>query len=239
MASIYPSTSNSKIEASNINYVNDHLKYLIGHLPTDLKNTLDGLIQYINPLQVVVKGGGQFERGETVNSIMLSWEANKPLKSIHINNGIGMLNPNSKSKFIGGIDLRSDLEYTLTFTANNNPDISSYDEVVKQTITIEFQDRIYYGVSQKDNLTNLTELTSSYLKSDRASDIILSGTDQYFYIAYPEKWGEATFYINNMWCTAWEETTISYTNEHSLKQSYVIYRSLYKQNGSNIKIKIR
>ena len=67
----------------------------------------------------------------------------------------------------------------------------------------------------------------------------MSGTGQYFYIAYPQGFGAASFTVGGLPNSAWTPFTNSYTNASGYITNYLIYRTDTLQFGSNVGITIQ
>lgn len=198
---------------------------------TTVDAALDNLLFY--PMSVNLSGGGTYEYGQTITDVNLSWSANKDISSQSLNNGIGTLDPTLRSYSHSGQSITSNTTYTITVTNDGS------GETKNNSTYIRFRHRRYWGTSSETSL-NDTQLQalSNELSTGRTQNRTLSASGEYFYFAYPASWGAASFKINGLQNTAWQETIRDVTNQHGHVESYRLYRSDFLQNGSGVEIEV-
>lgn len=111
---------------------------------------------------------------------------------------------------------------------------------ILRTRVDEDGDKIYWGVSEEEELTTESQIKSleSQFGEDRFIEKTLDATGgKYIYFSYLQAYGEGVFLFNTF-PTTFIKTTITITNEVGDDVDYFIYRSLNKQNGSSLTVKI-
>lgn len=193
----------------------------------EAKSAFDHLFQ--GEFKVNLHGGGTFEVGQQLTQVELTWEANKPIDSQFID-GIGSILPEARSYSFQSA-ITSDKSYKLTAFSGTE---SSSD-----TIRFRFKQRRFWGTSPLEYLSVSADVygeLESELADDGGQTRILSPAGTYMYFAFPKEWGDMHFTFNNMNLDAWDVRDMRLTNEYGYTQDYQIYRSWYKQNGTNIEL---
>lgn len=194
----------------------------------DLINRIENIENRLNPLKVNFRGESIFERGETVNNLLLQWDINKEVESISINNGVGYLTPNTREKYLRNLDLSNDITFEIIVKTNK--------EEARDSFKLKFKDRIFWGVSRDKDL-DISKLHNSLLAENKENVTFnFSGTDQYLYLALPHIWGNKTFYYSNLEFDYWEEFDTHYVNSFGVTRRYRVYKSIYRYNGSDINL---
>ena len=223
---ISSSGSIDDLKASDIEYINQNYPNL-----NDVQKALDKLL-YVNPqITNFTNNIGTVEKGRTITNVNLTWSLNKQVNSLSIS-GIGNINSSATSYNITNTSITSDKSYTLTANDGTNS--------VSATTSIVFRQKIYYGTNSNTVLTNsdILNLNSQFAIS-RVLNKNIDGNGEYIYFAYPSSFGAATFKINGLISTAWEQSTINFTNASGFTENYIIYRSTSIQYGTGISIEIQ
>lgn len=126
------------------------------------------------------------------------------------------------------------------FTGNIScsPGFSEWDPTTLTEAALKDMQR-YWGVSLSLSITgNEMQALPNYVKvyTDEHNFSYVT-TGGYLYYAHPKPLGTPTIYVNGFLNTAWVTSEVTVL-ENGVYVIYVIYRSIYKQNGSNIQIKI-
>lgn len=212
-------------------------------------NTIDSSISNVEDalnklLYVAISGSiynnvGTVEKGTIVSSVTLSWSYNKTPTSQSLST--------SGTPAIPALNI-SDRSYVYTnpITSNKTFSLSYSDGKTSPTTStsVNFLNKRYYGVSSKTDVSSQSALSllvgdlSGELSSSRAQSRTLSGNNQYMYFMYPASFGLATFKVNGLQNTAWELSSVSFTNSKGYTENYYIYRSTYLQSGSGIVVDV-
>lgn len=99
--------------------------------------------------------------------------------------------------------------------------------------------RRFWGVSTATSITGteMQALSGNAKVHSDTHNIIYNVTGGYLYYAHPQPLGTPIIYVNGFMNTAWITSTVMVL-ENGVYVTYVIYRSVYKQNGNNITLKI-
>ena len=181
------------------------------------------------PLSVNITGGGTYEIGQTVQSVVLNWTYNKPeIVSQSMNHSIGTLSP----------ALRTYTHYGQTITANRTYTIVGNDgrQGASDSTTVAFSHKRYWGVSPNATLTDAQIIAlSSEFSSSRAQTRTFDATGgRYFYFAYPAAWGAASFKVGGLAFSDVVLVTRNFVNASGNTTSFNIYRSGLIQTGPAI-----
>jgi len=173
----------------------------------------------------------KFEKGRTIDSILLSWQVEKNLNYQEISHGIGEVNLNLRSYTHSGISLSTDTDYRITLRSTDN-------EIVVLTTTVRFHPKIFWGLASIENIDTYTQLNQLQSKIDSSKHIntIFNAVDQYLYIAHPASYGLGSSKINGFIYSGWDIRSVNITNDYGYSVSYYIYRSIYRYNGTDINL---
>lgn len=165
------------------------------------------------------------EIGSTVTATTVTWNLNKDPKTIKIKFG-------SEAEETLEIDVRSK-EYTgKTVTSNTIITLTVTDErdaVVTKSVTIAFQPKVYWGVSNKSSLESgdILTLASSALAGSRARTFsVNAGEGEYIYYAIPSSFGTPTFNVGGFDGGFTKVGTISHQNASGYTQNYDVWKSV-------------
>jgi len=191
-------------------------------------------------------GGGTYEIGTTINSVVLNWAYNyAPDTSQSINNSIGSLS----------LPLRT-YTYTTPFTSAKTFTLSAVDSArgsASANTSVSFLNRRYWGVTTAAIMTS-ADITagSSELSSVISKNISYDCTGgRYFFYAFPASFGNLSTIntkVNNLSFSDWSDNAggsttsgfqLSVTNGSGYTATYNVYRSFNLQNGSYIPTEMR
>ena len=213
------SNIDTQIGDYDINLIQSRLNAL-EYIPVDI-------ISFNNSLNIV-------EKGSTINSIPFSWNLNKNVNSISINNGIGNISSSLRT-YTASVNINTNTTYTLTVN-----DGTAYSGSIDTASTsVLFQDKMYIGINSNQalNSSQIISLSGSFATS-RSKAFTINGNGQYIHICYPASFGDATFNVNGLLSNAFTKNLISFTNSQGYISNYYDYRSNTIQNGSSIQITV-
>lgn len=165
------------------------------------------------------------EIGSTVTATTVTWNLNKDPKTIKIKFGSEAeetLETDVRSKEYTGKTVTSNTIITLTVTDER-------DAVVTKSVTIAFQPKVYWGVSNKSSLESgdILTLASSALAGSRARTFsVNAGEGEYIYYAIPSSFGTPTFNVGGFDGGFTKVGTISHQNASGYTQNYDVWKSV-------------
>lgn len=159
------------------------------------------------------------ELGKTVNAVV-TWQLSRTPVSAVIN-GVDVT---GKTQFLDS-GVTSNKEYTLSVLDEKNKES-------RKTISIEFANYVYWGVSEADAATEsvIKILSDSELTNDKNKTVAFAANDQYIYYAYPSRLGESRFVYNGVAGGFTLVDQILVSNGSGYGEKYNIYRSDNKLN---------
>lgn len=182
----------------------------------DALNTLLQPILNINEFNINISTF--MEIGITVNWCDFTWSYNKDIVSQRIND----------------IELDKNVisyRYRTPFNTDKTFTLVAYDgrEEKTKSISVEFCNRIFYGVSLEpeggyDN-NFLNTLNYSFQKTRNNTIKVNPFGNQYIYYSAPTKYGECIISVNGFVGGFTKVATISYVNPYGFKEDYNIYKS--------------
>lgn len=185
------------------------------------------------------------EIGSTVNSVTLGWVISPTNATYQLRNITGLNQTNSVTNNQSTLSLTNlglTAGATWTLTVGDGLGITN-----TATTSVLFQNYMTWGRTTNATLNNqaLQALHTTgggagrAFATSRSRTISMSGTGQYFYIAYPQGFGEASFTVGGLPNSAWTAFTNSYTNSSGYVTNYLIYRTDTLQFGSNVGITVQ
>ena len=165
------------------------------------------------------------EIGSTVTATTVTWNLNKDPKTIKIKFGSEAeetLETDVRSKEYTGKTVTSNTTITLTVTDER-------DAVVTKSVTIAFQPKVYWGVSNKSSLESgdILTLASSALAGSRARTFsVNAGEGEYIYYAIPSSFGTPIFNVGGFDGGFTKVGTISHQNASGYTQNYDVWKSV-------------
>lgn len=186
-------------------------------------NTGDALasLLYVRPA-VTLTGGGTCEIGQTVTSVALNWAitGSKPVTSQSLNQGIGDITP---------LTLRTYTHSGQTITANRTYTITVSDgwNTAAANTTVAFSPKRYWGVSDKETLTDADILAlASEFSANRTQSRVLDCTGgRYFYFVWESSYGAGLFNVNGLANNAFTQVTRNMVNASGAVRNVIITRS--------------
>lgn len=99
--------------------------------------------------------------------------------------------------------------------------------------------KIFYGLSSDPTIDNagILALTGA-LSTTRAQTRVFNASNQFIYFAWPAAYGDGSFIVGNLPNSAWQKTTVQFTNSLGYTASYLVYRSEFAQNGAGISVQV-
>jgi len=184
------------------------------------------------PLMVTeFTGGGEYEKGQTVNTVTLSWNYNQPVTSQSIN---GMaLSIGTTTTTLTSQNITSNLTYVLTAGDGGT--------TVTAETAIVFKYKRYWGASENENLNQSQVLAlSSELSDDFVQTKTFNCTDgKYIWLAWPSEYGVPQFKVSGLTFSGMLKSTLfSFTNSSGATFSLDMYRTEDIQHGSTIKFEV-
>ena len=206
------------LDAANISYIN--LEYTTNTVADALN-----ILLYITPVVNLSNNIGTVELGTIISNLTLTWTLNKSVISQSINNGIGSISTALRTLSLSSLNITSDTTYTITVNDGKNS--------VNSSSSILFRNRRFWGTSSTATPdSNLINLINYELSGTRSQTRTFNPNNEYIYFGWPSRFGTPTFIVGGLTNSAWEKTTISYTNSKGYTENYDIYRSTFLQNGS-------
>lgn len=171
------------------------------------------------------------EIGSTVAATDVAWTLNKEPKTQKIkfsSEAEETLETSDRSKSYTGKNITSNSIIKLTVTDER-------DASVSKQVTIQFQPKVYYGVSadptalESDAINALTgALASSKARTFSAN----AGEGEYIVYIIPSSFGTPTFNVGGFDGGFRKTKTIEHTNASGYKQNYDIWQSVQPSLGS-------
>lgn len=165
------------------------------------------------------------EIGATVTATTVNWTLNKTPKTQKIKFG-------SEQEETIGNDIRSKAYTGKTVTANTTITLTATDErdaSVSKSVTISFQPKVYWGVSNKTSLAtaDILALANSALASSRGRTFsVNAGAGEYIYYAIPSSFGTPTFNVGGFDGGFVKVGTVSHKNASGYTQNYDVWKSV-------------
>lgn len=124
------------------------------------------------------------------------------------------------------------------FTGNVSGGFIEWDPTTLTQLALK-DCRRFWGVSTATSITGaeMQALSGNAKVHSDTHNIIYNVTGGYLYYAHPQPLGTPIIYVNGFMNTAWI-TSLVLVLENGVYVTYVIYRSVYRQNGNNITLKI-
>lgn len=175
-----------------------------------------------------LNGGGTFEIG-SVQTINLSWEYDRDIDNQYLNNS--ELSKEDRTAAIE--DVTENTTYTIKAVSGQ--------KTISKSVSAQFKLKRYYGVSEKESLTNddILSLTNNWAQRQLSTTIFDCTGGKYVYYIIPSNMiTDIEFWINGLRNTDWLIYEENITNTYNHVDSYTIYRLSNKQNGI-LKIEVR
>jgi len=212
-----------ELVAENIKYQNEYDDY------KNVKEGLDALL-YKEPI-VTLSGGNIYEKGTVVDTVNLTWEITKPVRSQILLPDIGDIDSNLREYTIENANISEDTTFSLIVNDGQTATIGE--------TSIIFKKYIYYGSSATLNLTNEEILTFSKSFETITENLITFDCSggKYLYIVIPTEYlNNIILKINGFIFNDVTKSEINLINESGYESSYVILKSNNIQTYSNLKM---
>lgn len=204
-------------------------------------------------LRIALQGGGggsttsvevaltnsvnRVERGSSVSTVVLSWSVTGGTIDAQTLTDVSTLDSAARYYNFTGLNLFADKTWTLTWSATSTTGDSFNGS---NTTTVLFSDKIYWGTSASTTLTNAQiQALSNSFSDTRVQTRTFNPAGKYIFFAWPVSYGPATYFkFNGFINSAWEQSTVNFTNASGATVSYYVYRSTYTQSGTGIQIEV-
>ena len=197
----------------------------------------DGKLAIVKYSPIVVSnvaGGGTYELGSTRTSITITWTVSGSNPVEQKVDGT-VVNNSDRSKTITGSWSSAK---TFTVTAKDAKGNSS-----SGSTSIGFALRKYYGVSDKDTLTNddVLALNNKPLGGNKtlAETTFNCSGGKYPWYCIPTSYGEPSFIVGGLPNSDFVKQELEITNASGHKDSYQLWRTKYIQTGEAVKIQVK
>ena len=205
-----------------------------------VRQALDSIL---NPLSLSLSGGGNYEVGRTITTVNLSWSINKEPAVQSLNQGIGELDPTLRS-YTGDAYITSNTTYRITIETVGG-------ESANAKTHFRFRHRQYWGINPQNlaaqidagsDVSGVVTGFNSRLKNGRnlstSVDASAGGGGNYFYVAYPARFGGASFVVNGLSVTGWARRSIDITNSLGHTETYYLYQSPNVYSGAGLNVAV-
>ena len=220
-------------------YTVDTMPYVNSDWPAikTVKDALDLLLAV--PMVVTLVGGGNYEHGEVVPQVGLSWSISKTIRSQVLYGPETLLGPGAPATQIGARaailpgPFTEDTSWALVVTAA--------DGIEQRTAQafLNFFDKCYWGSSPLATLTDADILAMDQeLTSTREQTRMLDGLGDYLWFAWPENLSAPSFRVNGAPDANWVETIRAFTNAQGYTTNYRIYRSAAPWAEAGIQVQV-
>lgn len=165
------------------------------------------------------------EMGATVTDTDVSWTLNKEPKTQKIkfsSEAEEELETEARSKSYTGKSVTSNAIIKLTVTDER-------DASVSKQITISFQPKVYWGVSDKASLesADILELASNALAGNRNRTFsVNAAAGEYIYYAIPSSFGTPIFNVGGFDGGFVKAGTVNHKNASGYTQNYDVWKSV-------------
>lgn len=223
---------NVSSNANGVSETNDILVRLIGAQEWSINTTLFAqvaqLMGEVFPFTINLIGGGIYEKGSS-QTINLSWTYDRDIEMQTVNKEI--LGIGDRAKQYTGVT--KDTTYILRAVFN--------DETYSKSVSAQFCMKKYYGVSEKEALTNEEILTLSSEWAQNSQDSIqfdCTGGKYPYYILPTSMVANIEFRVGGLRNSDWIEEVRDVTNASGYTESYTIFRLNSIQTGV-LKLEVR
>lgn len=200
-----------------------------------LTGVIDGLLYLALVIETFTAAVYNYEKGQTLNSIQLSWTFNKAVDAQSIT-GSNVTPPTlltsdrTKLVVLTGVTFNT----VITLTAD---DVSADSNPAKTAqLTLSFLNKLYYGKRVTGTINSAFVLTlTGELDADRIKTFTeTTGAGEYLWVAYPTAYGLGTFKTNGFNGGFNAPTTISFTNASGHTENYYVFRSTNENLGTTV-----
>jgi len=192
---------------------------------------LDHLL-YVPPNVNLSNNVGTVEKGKEITSVTLSWNINKEVKSLELNQDIGSLDTDETSYTLDDISITSNTTFRVT--------VEDEKQSASNSTSIRFRDRRFWGVSPNSSFDFIPDSFNSQLSNSyRQSRTFDCSGGNYIYFIWPSSFGTPEeFDVGGFDAPFRVVNTIEHENEYGYTTEYDIYRSEEMQNSSSIPVSV-
>jgi len=203
---------------------------------TTVGAALDQLL-YVAPGSPSVSGGGTYETGQTIASVVLNWTialGNKTLTSQSIDNGIGSISTALRTYTHSGQSITSNRTYTVSISDGTTPRTG--------TTTVSFSRYRHWGASTiplaSFTSANILALASSEFSTSHSKSVTYDCTGgRYPTFAFVATAGTLTATtVGGLAFSDYSYRTISHTNASGSTTNYYVYQFNNIQTGAAVAV---
>lgn len=163
--------------------------------------------------------GNPAEKGRTINSVVLSWAANKVPKEVYVDGK--SFEATNTDITLADLGLTSDKTWTLKV-------VDDFGASATKQTTLHFYNGVYYGAA-----VNPVTIDSVFVRSlqkkltgtRKGTLTVTAGSGQYIWFAFPVALGEPTFRVGGFEGGFIDMGVISYTNMYGYTEKYKVWKS--------------
>jgi hypothetical protein len=181
-----------------------------------------------------LSGGSDVQKGHSVASVSLAWGYNKAISAQSLS-GTGTTPPalGARAQTVAGpfVVGGGDKQFTIQGTAADDAALAS------ASTWLRFKSKRFWGVSALSSLdsSGVLALAGSELATARQQSRVLAPSSQYIWFAWPQSFGGEVltdFTVNGLANTAYQRSTLSFTNSDGYVENYYLFRSALAVVGS-------
>jgi len=197
-----------------------------------LTDIIDALLYLALTIDSFTAATLNYEKGQTLTSIQLTWSYNKAVE-VQTITGTNVVSPSltigERTKLVTLSNITVDTVITLTA----DDDVADDNNAKTRTATITFLNKIYYGKSVIGTVNSAFILAlTGELKSSRTKSFSVStAATEYIWFASPVAYGLPSFKTNGFNGGFDLNTTISLTNASGHTESDYVFRSTNEHLG--------
>lgn len=195
---------------------------------TSLTDVLDQLLYDVLSILTFVASPSNYEKGQTLTSVALTWSFNKAIETQSIT-GVGVTPPTllvgdrSKTVVLSNITTNT----VITLTADDDTGDSNTAKTAQVSLT--FLNKIHWGKAVIPGAINsafILALTSNELSSTKSKVFqSTTGANEYIWFASPVAYGIPSFITNGFNGGFSLVATVSHTNASGHTEDYYVCRS--------------
>lgn len=212
-------------EADEVSETNDLMVRLAGAGQWTVDSTLftnvSQLMGKVFPFTLSLTGGGIYEKGSS-QTITLSWSYDREIMTQSINGEAMPLDIRTKQY----ANVASDTTYNLSAVCNG--------QKYTKSVAVEFRMKKYFGVSDKETLTNeeILALSASWAERTQGATVFDCTGGKYPYYILPTSMArDIRFWVGGLLNSDWVEEVCEITNAYGYTESYTIFRLNSIQTG--------
>lgn len=179
------------------------------------------------PITVNMIGGGNYEKGQSIATVNLSWTLNKTPISQSIDQGVGSILPNITNHTINGANLTANKTYTIT--------VSDGTQTAQNSTSYNFYNRAYWGIGAANQSSDvfILGLANSALTNQRQRTISFNvGAGQRGYYIIPSSFGTPVFVVGGFEGGFEYVGQVSHINTFGHVEFYNVYQTEQENIGN-------